>query len=77
MSRKMMNGTQLVRILYTNWKGEENYYVILPGSIRFGSSPYHLEPQWLLKAWVKDKQDYQDFAMKDIKSWDLATNSSQ
>lgn len=62
-----MNET--VCILYTNHRGETAYRRIIPRSIAFGTSPWHSEPQWLLKAFDVDKQAERDFAMLDIKEW--------
>jgi len=35
----------------------------------FGSTEYHKEEQWLLRAWDVDKQDYRTYALKDILEW--------
>uniref|UniRef100_A0AAU8GFA3 Uncharacterized protein n=3 Tax=unclassified Seunavirus TaxID=2494210 RepID=A0AAU8GFA3_9CAUD len=32
----------------------------------FGSTEYHKEPQWMIKAYDVDKDDIRDFAVNDI-----------
>lgn len=58
-----------VRILYTNHRGETALRRIVPESIRFGSSEWHPEPQWLLEAMDEEKGAARSFAMKDIRAW--------
>jgi hypothetical protein len=58
-----------VVIDYTNWRGVRSYRKITPIRIRFGVSPWHKEPQWLLTAFDFDKRQEREFAMKKIYSW--------
>lgn len=58
-----------VRIKYTNYKGETSWRVISPVGIRFGPTVWHQEPQWLLSAMDLDKNEYREFAVKDIVVW--------
>jgi predicted DNA-binding transcriptional regulator YafY len=51
---------------YKNWKGEEGTRKVVPIDIWFGSTQYHPEQQWLLKALDVDKQAERDFALNDI-----------
>lgn len=51
---------------YTNWKGETALRTIIPRSIRWGSTEWHPEPQWLLTAFDVDKDAERDFAIKDF-----------
>lgn len=53
---------------YRNYKGEEGYRRVRPISIRFGTSEWHKEPQWLMLAddLVNNKQ--REFAMIGISS---------
>ncbi len=60
-----------VNILYTNWKGETRQRKILPISIEFKSTPWHKEEQWILNALDIEKNEERNFAMKDIKKWDI------
>jgi hypothetical protein len=60
---------QIVSILYTNWRGETAWRLILPQEIWFGSTEYHKEAQWLLRAQDIEKNAERDFALKDIDQW--------
>lgn len=51
---------------YTNWRGEYAEREIVPMRPWFGSTDWHPEPQWLLKAWDVQKDAERDFAIKDI-----------
>lgn len=57
------------KIIYTNWKNETSERHIIPIEIWFGSTEWHKEVQWLLKAMDVDKNEERDFALKDIKEW--------
>lgn len=56
---------------YTNYRGKRGKRKITPLNIRFGSTFFHPEYQWLLVAYDHDKHAYRTFAMKDIHSWEL------
>jgi len=64
-----MGKLQDVKIVYTNYRGETAERLIRPISISFGSSPWHPEPQWLMKAVDLEKNAERSFAIKDIHSW--------
>lgn len=51
---------------YKNYKGEEGYRRVRPVSIRFGTSDYHKEPQWLMLADDLVNNKRREFAMKDM-----------
>ncbi len=61
-----------VFIRYRNHRGEESRRKIVPSGIEFGASPWHPEPQWLLRAWDFDKAADRTFAMKDVLAWEAA-----
>lgn len=63
--------TRTIDIDYTNWRGVRATRSILPLHIYFGSTEYHTEPQWILKAVDVAKNEERHFAMKDIHSFDL------
>lgn len=63
-----MNETT-VTITYTNWRGETNSRTIIPIKLWFGSTEWHKEKQWLLKATDVEKSAERDFAVKDIHDW--------
>jgi len=55
-----------VTLTYTNWRGETADRSIVPRSVWFGSTEWHPEPQWLLRALDVEKQAERDFALKDF-----------
>jgi predicted DNA-binding transcriptional regulator YafY len=63
--------SEIVTVIYTNYRGETGERKILPKKIWFGSTEWHPEEQWLLEALDVDKNEDRHFAMKDIKSWSV------
>lgn len=59
----------VVQFAYLNYKGEFAIRNINPIKIFFGSTEWHKEPQWLLRAYDYDKKAEREFAMKDISNW--------
>jgi len=55
------------RLVYTNWRGETSVRTITPIRVWFGSTDWHPEPQWLLRAFDHDKNAERDFALKDFR----------
>lgn len=53
---------------YTNYKGETAKRRAVPMSVRFGTSQWHAEPQWLLMAVDGDKSAMREFAVADMKN---------
>jgi hypothetical protein len=51
---------------YKNYRGEVDMRTVHPIKLWHGSTEYHREPQWLLKAYDPTKGDERDFAVKDI-----------
>lgn len=66
---KKADNQKSVKILYVNWEGEERVRTILPERIWYGKTEWHKEEQWLLHALDLEKNEYRDFAMKDVKKW--------
>ena len=60
-----------VKILYTNWKNDTRYRIIIPISIEFKSTEWHKEEQWILNAMDVEKNEQRSFAIKDIKEWNV------
>ena len=58
-----------VHIVYTNHKGIKALRRIKPIEIVFTETPWHPEPQWLLRAHDFDKDAERLFAMRDIEQW--------
>lgn len=59
-------GAAPVQMIYTNWRGETSRRMIIPRRVWFGSTDWHPEPQWLLKAIDTEKGEMRDFALKDF-----------
>jgi hypothetical protein len=51
---------------YRNWRGEVADRTVRPLSVWYGSTDWHPEPQWLLKAIDVEKGVERDFAIRDI-----------
>lgn len=51
---------------YKNWKGETNKRTVVPYEIWFGSTEFHKEEQWFLRAFDVDKYAERNFALKDV-----------
>lgn len=73
----MNRDRETVVITYTNWRGERGQRVIVPLTIRFESTEWHPDEQWILRAIDIDKGATRDFAMKDIESWGVPQPSPQ
>jgi predicted DNA-binding transcriptional regulator YafY len=58
-----------VEILYTNWRGETAVRRIVPARWLVGSSEWHPESQWLMRAWDVEKGAWREFAMSGILAW--------
>lgn len=68
-SRELLNSMEIPRpvsLTYTNYKGETAVRRILPKSLRYGSTQWHPEPQWLLLATDVEKLADREFALKDF-----------
>lgn len=52
-----------VKVIYTNWRGETSERTIIPKSFRYGSSEWHPESQWLVRAYDVDKKVHREFAL--------------
>ncbi len=64
-----LSADRIVRVMYTNWRGEKAERVIIPISISWSSTEWHPQEQWLLKVWDIERQAYREYALKDIQEW--------
>lgn len=60
--------TKAIWIDYTNHRGERRWRAIIPQDLRYGVTPHHLKPMWILYAWDVEKKDHRDFSLLDIHS---------
>jgi len=51
---------------YKNWKNQIGIRTVIPKEIWYGSTEFHSEEQWFLKAIDVDKLENRDFAIQDI-----------
>ena len=58
--------TPTLQFMYKNWKGETNIRNVIPYKLWFGSTEFHPENQWLLRAYDIEKCVERNFALKDI-----------
>lgn len=65
---------RVVTFTYKNYRGEvsQRMVILVEGGLRFGTSEFHTEPQWLLKAYCCDRKDFREFALCDIQGIDKA-----
>ena len=56
-------------ICYRNYKNEIKFYTIIPSRLFFGKTEYYPEEQWLLDAYVFEKDANRTFALKNIIQW--------
>ena len=55
-----------LKFYYINWKGEKSLRTVQDPKFWFGETQYHKCKQWLIRAYDLQKQDFRDFAVKDI-----------
>lgn len=56
---------RVVRMVYTNYRGETSIRTVTPTAIYWGSNKYHPQEQWLMAAYCHDKNAPRDFALCD------------
>lgn len=52
-----------ITVMYCNWRGERRTRHLQPISMWYGSTEWHPDPQWLIKAIDMDTGDEKDFAL--------------
>lgn len=62
---------KIITIDYTNYRGERGTRRVLPYEQYFGTTPFHPDPQWLMRALDVEKNAERTFAMKDIHDFDV------
>lgn len=58
-----------IKVLYTNWRGEQAVRIIIPREVFWGATEWHKGQQWLLRVWDCDRQAERVYALKDIEKW--------
>ena len=54
-----------LKLLYTNHEGKVGIRTVVPWSVLWGSTPFHPEPQWILRVMDQDRKAFRDYALKD------------
>ena len=57
---------RILHFAYINWRGERGYRTVFVLGMRWGSTEWHPEPQWLLTAYDFDRRAVREFAVKDM-----------
>lgn len=60
-----MSDSPSVKMIYTNYRGEESIRDIRPINVWYGKTEYHPENQFILSAFDVDKGAMRDFALRD------------
>lgn len=67
------NAIPTLRVVYKNHRGEISERLISLDALFFGTTRWHPEPQWFLRAWDFDKKAQRDFAMRGFISVEAAS----
>ncbi len=62
----LSNTSKHLTFRYRNWRGQVATRVVMPESIWYGTSEWHPESQWFLRAIDAEKGEVRDFAFADI-----------
>jgi len=65
----MTGGQNIIKIDYTNYKGERKIRTIKPGTLYFGESKWHEGRKLLLQAYDFDKNAIREFEVEKIHEW--------
>lgn len=69
---------QVIEFDYVNWRGEAARRQVKPMTVRWGTSDWYKEPQWLLSCWDLERKDVREFAlanMTNVKQQDRPSTS--
>jgi hypothetical protein len=64
----MHEPSQILTMVYKNYRGEVAVRRVLPKCIWFGQTEHHLQPQWLMNAVDVERGVERTFAMQDIQT---------
>jgi len=56
-----------IKFAYKNWRGETSTRIAIPTGLWFGSTEWHPDEQWFIKAIDVEKGEIRDFALIDMK----------
>lgn len=52
-----------LRVMYTNHRGETEIRMITPTGVKFGTTPHHDVPQWLMDCYDHDRKAPRTYAL--------------
>lgn len=55
-----------IKFKYVNWQGETGIRTVKPIKLWFGTTEFHPDNHWFLKAFDIDKDAERDYAIEDI-----------
>ncbi len=64
-----MSNPRTVTFTYKNHRGEVAKRNVQPIALKFMTTKWHPEQQWLLEAYDNEKEEVRLFAVKDITNW--------
>lgn len=67
MSNIQFFSGQTIRFDYTNWRGETSVRSARVVSLEYGSTEWHKDKQWLLRAFDVDRKEERLFALRDMR----------
>jgi hypothetical protein len=70
-----VNPGDIIRFNYTNYKLETEWRRAKVKHFWFGSSTYHTGEQWFCNAFCLDRNDYRNFALRDMREVSVATSA--
>lgn len=62
---------QTLRFSYRNYRGVTSVREVRPVCLRWGTSDYYVEPQWLMKALDFDRGEFREFAVRNMDCEDM------
>lgn len=71
-----VNPGQTIRFNYTNYKLETEWRRARVEVFWFGSSTYHTGEQWFCYAYCLDRNDYRNFALRDMRDVSVVAEST-
>lgn len=64
--RLIVGDRRRVGFTYKNYNDVISKRTVYPKRVWFGTTPYHVEPQWIMDAYDLDKKADRSFAMRDM-----------
>lgn len=69
MDDGLVHSERVLRMTYTNYRGERAMRRVVPERVWFGATDWHPTAQWLLDAFDLDRNACRSFALQDVESF--------